>query len=81
MPAPKNEVKASISPQEIENIILFFRNNGLSFTDWAKERDYKPYLVFNILYKKRKCIRGKSFQVAKQLKEFCFQQEEKEEEL
>lgn len=73
MPKPKKERKPTITQEEREKITLFFNENGLTFTAWAKERGFNPIDCFNVVYSNKKCIRGKAFQVATQLKEFCFQ--------
>ncbi len=73
MPKPKRERKPTLTTEEKEQIAFFFNKNGLTFTDWAKERGFNPTDCFNVIYSDKKCIRGKSFQVATQLKEFCFQ--------
>ena len=45
----------------------YFRQNGISVVSWAKEHGYSPWLVYSILKGDRKCVRGKSAQIAKEL--------------
>ncbi|MFA9287172.1 hypothetical protein ACCQ08_20480 [Comamonas sp. SY3] len=45
----------------------YFRKNGISVVSWAKEHGYSPWLVYTILKGGRKCLRGKSAQIAKEL--------------
>lgn len=45
----------------------YFRKNGISVASWAKEHGYSPWLVYTILKGERKCLRGKSAQIAKEL--------------
>lgn len=73
MPKPKKERKPTITQDEREKITHFFNENGLTFTAWAKERGFNPIDCFNVVYSNKKCIRGKAFQVATQLKAFCLQ--------
>lgn len=45
----------------------YFRQQGISVASWAKEHGYSPWLVYSILGGQRKCLRGKSAQIAKEL--------------
>ena len=42
MPKPKRERKPTLTTEEKEQIAFFFNKNGLTFTDWAKERGFNP---------------------------------------
>lgn len=44
-----------------------FLERGLAVTDWALERGFSPHLVYAILAGRRKCLRGQSYQIAKEL--------------
>lgn len=41
-----------------------FRANGVNVRAWAKERGFDPGLVYSVLRGERKCIRGKTHEVA-----------------
>lgn len=43
------------------------RDRGISARDWALQNGFEPTLVYSVLSGKRKCLRGKSHQVAKAL--------------
>lgn len=45
----------------------YFHQRGISVASWARERGYSPWLVYSILGGQRKCLRGKSAQIAKEL--------------
>lgn len=40
------------------------RSKGLTARDWADEHGYEPALVYAVLSGTRKCLRGKSFEIA-----------------
>lgn len=40
---------------------------GISVTAWAQERGYSPHLVYSILSGARKCLRGQSHAIAREL--------------
>ncbi len=44
-----------------------FHRLGLSITEWAVARGYSPHLVYSVLSGKRKCLRGQSHDIAKEL--------------
>lgn len=44
-----------------------FRQQGITVATWAKERGFNPRLVYSILRGDRKCTRGQSHQIAKEL--------------
>lgn len=43
------------------------REQGISARGWAVENGFEPTLVYSILSGTRKCLRGKSHEVAKAL--------------
>lgn len=45
----------------------YFHENGISVASWAREHGYSPWLVYSILRGDRKCFRGKSAEIAKEL--------------
>lgn len=73
MPAPKKARKATLTKKDRKRICKFFNENGITFSDWAKERGFNASDCFNVVYTDRKCTRGKAFKVAKMLKEFALQ--------
>lgn len=44
-----------------------FHSVGMSMTDWAKENNFNPQLVRKVLRGERKCLRGESYAIAKEL--------------
>lgn len=44
-----------------------FHRLGISVTQWARERGYSPHLVYSVLSGTRKCLRGQSHQIAREL--------------
>lgn len=73
MPKPKKYREPTLSQEEKQSILSFFYANGITFSDWAKERGFNASDCFNVVYTDRKCTRGKAFKVAKMLKEFALQ--------
>ncbi|MCO5337585.1 hypothetical protein [Delftia tsuruhatensis] len=45
----------------------YFRTEGISVASWAKERGFNERLVRAILRGERKCLRGESAKIAKEL--------------
>ena len=45
----------------------YFRTEGISVSSWAKEKGFNPRLVRSILRGERKCVRGESAKIAKEL--------------
>lgn len=43
------------------------RNKGISIRDWANEHGFSVELVYKVLNGQRKCLRGASFKIAKEL--------------
>lgn len=50
-----------------ERLLDKFRDQGITLSDWAKQRGYNPQLVYMIARGERKCLRGKSFQIAQEM--------------
>jgi len=44
-----------------------FRAGGVSANEWAKQHGFEPTLVYSVLSGTRKCLRGKSHEIAKAL--------------
>lgn len=44
-----------------------FEADGVAITEWAKERGYKPRLVYAVLSGQVKCKRGKGHKIAVEL--------------
>lgn len=73
MPVPKKTRKANLTEEERQKIHDFFSENGINFSEWARERGFNVRIFFTVLHENRKCTHGESFKIAKALKEFCFQ--------
>lgn len=43
------------------------RASGVSANEWAKQHGFEPTLVYSVLSGTRKCLRGKSHEIAKAL--------------
>lgn len=56
------------SPAETTRFLSIedFRSNGISVAQWARSHRFKPALVYQVLAG-RKALRGKSFQIAREL--------------
>jgi gp16 family phage-associated protein len=39
-------------------------NDGITISEWAKKNGFNPALVYVVLAGKRKCLRGKSHEIA-----------------
>lgn len=44
-----------------------FQENGICIADWARERGFPVNLVYDIMSGRKKCLRGKSHQIAVEL--------------
>ena len=42
----------------------YFRIAGVTVADWAVENGFSPALVYAVLSGRRKCLRGKSYEIA-----------------
>ena len=50
--------------KSIEQVRIEFQKKGISFSDWAKENNFSPELVYRVLKMNRLPIRGKSHKIA-----------------
>lgn len=66
-PACKADLLAPAGPKYAEEVWKDLRQQGLSAKDWALQHGFEPTLVYSVLSGNRKCLRGKSHQVAKAL--------------
>lgn len=62
-PQPLSEAAPSRSLLSWE----YFRAEGISVSSWAKEKGFNARLVRAILRGERKCLRGESAKIAKEL--------------
>ncbi|WP_370870762.1 hypothetical protein [Polaromonas sp.] len=44
-----------------------FRKTGVSIVDWAEAYGFNTNLVYAVIRGERKCLRGESFRIAKEL--------------
>ncbi|MBA4252201.1 MAG: hypothetical protein C0442_10840 [Chlorobiaceae bacterium] len=44
-----------------------FRQNGVCIAEWAREKGFPANLVYDILSGRKRCLRGKSHQIAVEL--------------
>lgn len=44
-----------------------FHKFGVSIAGWARERQFNIRLVYSVLRGERKCLRGESYRIAKEL--------------
>lgn len=44
-----------------------FRDQGMAIADWASAHGFNRHLVYAVLAGRRKCLRGQSYQIAKEL--------------
>jgi gp16 family phage-associated protein len=58
----------------------YFRNAGVTIADWAVANGFSPALVYAVLSGRRKCLRGKSYEIALVLQAKIKETEHKEEE-
>lgn len=47
-----------------EQVRALFNENGVSISDWARERGFSVVLTRMVIAGKRKCLRGQSHQIA-----------------
>ena len=50
-----------------ERLIDRFRSKGITISEWSLQRGYNPGLVYVIVRGERKCLRGKSYQIAQEI--------------
>lgn len=65
MSAPSSPKKLERIPAEIKREV--FLVNGISMKSWAEARGFNPTLVYQILTGRRKCLRGQSHNIAREL--------------
>lgn len=61
-PMPKRD-----EPEELltaQEVLREFRQNGVTISDWAKERGFNPRVVYAVLSGTRKALRGESHRAA-----------------
>jgi len=46
----------------------WFRNHGVTIGEWSEKRGFNPALVYQVVRGNRKCIRGKSHEIAVELR-------------
>ena len=51
-------------PLTPEQAMAWFRDRGLTVSEWAVERRFNPSLVYAVLHGRRKALRGRSFDIA-----------------
>lgn len=44
-----------------------FHTEGVTVAEWARARGFSPRLVYVVLGGERKCLRGQSYQIAREL--------------
>lgn len=54
-------------PISSDEAMAQFRSEGANIADWARERGFSPRLVYQVLTGTRKCLRGKSHEIAEAL--------------
>ncbi len=52
-----------VQPQTLKS----FRDAGVTISDWARNKGFKPKLVHAVLRGELKCLRGESHRIAKEL--------------
>lgn len=60
-------VKTTSQLQTTAQVWSLLREQGISARHWALENGFDPTLVYSVLSGTRKCLRGKSHDVAKAL--------------
>jgi len=62
---PSLSKKLDRMPAEIKREVFLI--NGISMKSWAEARGFNPTLVYQILTGRRKCLRGQSHDIAREL--------------
>lgn len=62
-------MKTDVIPSKTQQYLSAadFHKVGVSIVDWAREREFNIRLVYSILRGQRKCLRGESHRIAKEL--------------
>lgn len=55
------------SQPELPKTVTHFRANGQSIAEWARAMNFSVRLVYAVLRGERKCLRGQSHEIAKEL--------------
>ena len=59
---------SSLPESEVSYLnISDFRQTGLTVADWARSKKFSVRLVYAVLRGGRKCLRGQSYSIAKEL--------------
>ena len=65
---PRLRAAESKTPNRIQPMSWqSFVEQGISVQEWARERGFTPQLVYHVLSGERKCLRGQSHLIAKEL--------------
>jgi gp16 family phage-associated protein len=68
MPAVKSSASLAIpATDDRPHLGQEFRELGQSIAAWAKHHNFNPRLVYAVMRGERKCVRGQSYQIAKEL--------------
>lgn len=65
MSPPSLPTKLERMPAQIKREVFLI--NGISMKSWAEARGFNPTLVYQILTGRRKCLRGQSHNIAREL--------------
>lgn len=57
----------SNEPPKLPKLSIQFRAEGLSIAQWARAMNFNVRLVYAVLRGERKCIRGQSHEIAREL--------------
>lgn len=66
-PACAADLLAPDGPKSTSEVWEDLRQQGQSAREWALQHGFEPTLVYSVLSGSRKCLRGKSHEVAKAL--------------
>ena len=61
------ETASTRTPLTAQDAWRHLRSSGLSAREWAERHGFEPSLVYSVLTGSRKCLRGRSFLVARAL--------------
>lgn len=64
MPDTAVSTPGSFSPERITAIRARFDREGINVSEWARQRDFSPKLVHQVLSGRRRCRRGESYRIA-----------------
>ena len=63
----RKHADSSTAVDESDQSIVAFLVRGESVKSWAKFHNFHPELVYSVLQGDRKCLRGQSLKIAKEL--------------